>query len=102
MEWKSDGTRVLDPDAFVLSLVNPDKMIYKENHRRGILMRYDSAKGPCFGNDFTIESNSNTNEKSHWGSTRKVYCDTYGHDFDIQLATFSNFKTLEIEVFGKL
>ena len=37
MEWKSDGTRVLDPDAFVLSLVNPDKMIYKENHRRGFL-----------------------------------------------------------------
>lgn len=106
--WSSVGTHVIDPRAYIFSLVNrednPFKVLCSDNGKCAIYC--ESEYGPTFGGgiDFYIASDSRSNTTS---------CSTLGFTYkhpDYQLnkdkarnilAGSCKFQTLEIEVFAE-
>ncbi len=114
--WKN-GTYVMDPKAFIISLINKENNPFKAMISSiGPYMALNglyskSSTGPSFGYDshngyvdISIASNSNANQRSS---------SNFGHSFKHQdypagsakaqaiLAGSYNFQTIEIEVFTK-
>jgi len=109
--WNQTGSYEYDATAFLFSLVNAQKkpLKFDQNTVYGQYSQLGSASyGPTFGggHDFMICNNSNTTNSSYSNfgysytitSTGYVYGNTQAQSF---LAGSYNFKTLDVEVYGK-
>ena len=111
--WSSSGEHVVDPNAFIFSLVNEDNKPFKATvslpHKGTTAIVCSSGAGPIFGlGDIDIRSGSNTNQKgsSCFGASYR------NEDYKIEASNISKrksilagshkFKTLEIEVFAAM
>ncbi len=106
--WDSSSGYVIDPKAFVFSLVNNENKPFKALCTNGSsAIQCHSDCGPMFGNnstgcDIVIKSGSNVNQSgwSNFGSSYKHADYQYGTEKAKSiLAGSHNFQTLEIEVF---
>ena len=95
--WNSTSGRVLDPKAFVFSLVNKENKPFKVMCKNGADAIWCSSwHGLIFGagHDILIASDSNSNKESY-----SNLGPSYDHADPSILAGSYNFQTLEIEVF---
>ena len=104
--WSSSDKSVVDPKAFIFSLVNKDKKQFKTmcSYSGKAAMNCLSFYGPTFGggSDIQIASNSNVNRKSYSNfgySYKHVNYQRGKAEALTVLAGSHKFKTVEIEVF---
>ena len=106
--WNSTSIAVLDPKAFIFSLVNKENLPFKAMCKKGAysILCYPTH-GPSFGGltgcDIHIASNSNenTNSYSYYGCSY-MHPDCLFHTdeaYSILNGSYS-FQTIEIEVFS--
>ena len=105
--WNSSGYigYVVDPKAYIFSLVNKENNPFRAQCSRGQSAIYCKASlGPTFGrNEIRISSNSNSNERSM--ANFGFFYRYYGYQKKTEraqsiLAGSLKFQTLEIEVFA--
>jgi hypothetical protein len=104
LKWHSRGGFVTDPKAFIFSLVNkeenPFKVICSNEGRNGIY--WGSKYGPSFGEDITIETDSNIMKNSYSDFGYSYQHPDYEKDTEKAgniLAGSYEFEIVEIEVF---
>ena len=110
--WHSNGASVTDPKAFIFSMVNKKKNLFKvmcSNGGNRAINCY-SHLGPSFGSDgqffrdIVLYGNSNVNNESFSNFGYSYQHPSYPKETFVAtsiLAGSFNFRTLEIEVFIK-
>ena len=104
-EWSGEWVDKSDATAFIFSFINQEnKPLVMRNNNSGKAIYCSSIRGPVFGEDFYIYSNSHKNNYSY---SEISHCYTHpqyasgSNEAKSFLAGSYNFSTTEIEVFTK-
>ena len=106
--WVSSNQWIVDPKAYIFSIVNKDNKPFKADSNNNGAIYYHTSYGPAFGgagkgSEMYISSDSNINQSSYcnFGSSYKHSDYQFGTEkTKTILAGSYNFQTVEIEVFS--